>query len=55
MEYGTQWRALRRIFSEKYSTPKSLQALYQNHRASVSSFLQNVLREPEAFSEHLKL
>ena len=57
MPYGSAWRALRRVFSEKYSSrsPKALQAFYTSHRASVSSFLKNVLREPEAFSDHLKL
>ena len=57
MPYGSAWRALRRVFSEKCSSrsPKALQAFYTSHRASVSSFLKNVLREPEAFSDHLKL
>ncbi|KAL1945441.1 hypothetical protein VTO73DRAFT_2292 [Trametes versicolor] len=55
MPYGKQSRAMRRLFSSKYSSPAAQQLFYDSHRASMGRFLQHVLRDPEGFSEHLKL
>ncbi|KAH9851148.1 cytochrome P450 [Lenzites betulinus] len=55
MQYGKQWRALRRIFSSKYATASALRIFYDSHRATMGRFLQNILRDPDAFSEHLRL
>lgn len=55
MPYGKQSRAIRRLFSSKYSSPAAQQLFYDSHRASMGRFLQHVVRDPEGFSEHLKL
>lgn len=55
MPYGKQWRALRRLFSSKYASPAALQIFYDSHRATMGRLLQNLLRDPEGFSEHLRL
>lgn len=55
MPYGKKWRALRRLFSSKYASPGALQMFYDSHRATMGRLLQNLLRDPEGFSEHLRL
>ncbi|OJT05250.1 O-methylsterigmatocystin oxidoreductase [Trametes pubescens] len=55
MPYGKQSRALRRLFGSKYSSSAAQPLFYDSHRASMGRFLQNVLRNPEGFSEYLKL
>ncbi|KAL1945436.1 hypothetical protein VTO73DRAFT_2287 [Trametes versicolor] len=55
MPYGKQWRALRRLFSSKYASPAALQIFYDSHRATMGRLLQNLMRDPERFSEHLRL
>ncbi|KAI0669479.1 cytochrome P450 [Trametes maxima] len=55
MPYGKQWRTLRKLFSSKYASPAALQIFYDSHRATMGRLLQNVLRDPEAFSNHLRL
>nr|BED42962.1 cytochrome P450 monooxygenase [Trametes versicolor] len=55
MPYGKQWRALRRLFSSKYASPAALQIFYDSHRATMGRLLQNLMRDPDSFSEHLRL
>ncbi|OJT05249.1 O-methylsterigmatocystin oxidoreductase [Trametes pubescens] len=55
MPYGKKWRALRRLFSSKHASPAALHIFYDSQRAAMGRLLQNLLRDPEGFSEHLRL
>ncbi|KAH9889257.1 cytochrome P450 [Cubamyces lactineus] len=55
MPYGKQWRALRRLFSSKYGTTQGLRMFYDSHRVTMSKLLLSTLRDPDAFTEHLRL
>ncbi|KAH9888316.1 cytochrome P450 [Cubamyces lactineus] len=55
MQYGKQWRELRRLFSTQYSSVKGLQMFYDSHRDSMSRLLLDVLKNPDAFVDHLRL
>ncbi|KAI0827782.1 cytochrome P450 [Trametes gibbosa] len=55
MPYGKQGRDLRRLFSSKYTSSASLRTFYDAQRATMSRLLQNLLRDPKGFEEHLRL
>ena len=55
MQYGKRWRELRRLFSTQYSSVKGLQMFHESHRDSMSRLLLDVLKNPDAFVDHLRL
>ncbi|THH17023.1 hypothetical protein EW146_g3718 [Bondarzewia mesenterica] len=54
-QYGKEWLSLRRIFSSKYSTQNALRSYHDSQRASVACLLQNLLRDPCNFVDHITL
>ncbi|KAK7038507.1 cytochrome P450 [Favolaschia claudopus] len=55
MPYGKEWQSLHRTFSSQYNSAVALRSFYDAHRASVSTFLVNVLNEPKEVANHLRL
>ncbi|KAI0774931.1 cytochrome P450 [Trametes elegans] len=55
MQYGKDWRAFRRMFSSKYVSPPALQVFHASQRVTMVKLLHNILRDPEAFPEHIRL
>ncbi|KAJ7152979.1 cytochrome P450 [Mycena filopes] len=55
MSYGKEWQSLRRTFTSQYNSMVALRSFYDAHRASVSTFLLNVMRDPKDVSNHLRL
>lgn len=54
MNYGKEWQAYRRMFSEGFSKRK--QPMYVDAKlAGTKQLLENLLRNPEGFEQHLEL
>ncbi|KAI0653349.1 cytochrome P450 [Cubamyces menziesii] len=55
MKYGKDWREQRRLFSTQYTSVKGLHMFYDAHRSSTSKLLMDVLKNPDEYTEHLRL
>ncbi|ETW81164.1 cytochrome P450 monooxygenase 6 [Heterobasidion irregulare TC 32-1] len=54
MAFGQQWKTNRRLFSNQYNK-NTVHTFEHAFRASVSTLLRNLLRDPESFADHLRL
>ncbi|KAJ7615483.1 cytochrome P450 [Roridomyces roridus] len=55
LPYGKKWQSRRRLFTSQYNSMVTLRSFYDAHRSAVGTFLLNVLRDPEAISNHLRI
>ncbi|KAJ6544151.1 cytochrome P450 [Mycena capillaripes] len=53
--YGKEWQSLRRAFTSQYNSMATLRSFHDAHRVSSSTFLLNVLREPDQTSNHMRV